>query len=239
MDIITHGNTTYGIHPTYSARFQPEHFDPTWWQAQDAIIGQSQGRGITWFVRLGQREMVLRHYYRGGILGRLLHDRYLFNGFLRSRAVMEFRLLEQMRQQGLPVPRPCAVRLIRHGLIYRTDILLERITGARDLVHILQERALDMAEWQAIGRMIRHFHTANIDHADLNSHNILLDTDGKPWLIDFDKGKQRADGSWKQANLDRLLRSLRKEWELNPASYWQQSDWQALLAGYGRNGSSS
>ncbi|MBJ6609787.1 MAG: 3-deoxy-D-manno-octulosonic acid kinase [Candidatus Thiothrix moscowensis] len=239
MDIITDNNITYGIHPAYANRFQPEHFEPRWWQEQQAVIGQSHGRGVTWFVRLDTQELVLRHYYRGGMLGRLLHDRYLFNGFLRSRAVAEFRLLEMMRKQGLPVPQPCAVRLIRHGFFYRFDILLERIPHAHDLIHLLQTRPLTEQEWHTIGRTIRRLHDANIHHADLNSHNILLDAVGKAWLIDFDKGKQQADGDWKQANLDRLLRSFRKETGLNPALHWQASDWQALLAGYDRNDSSS
>ena len=122
MNIINDGSIIYGIHPDYAPHFHPEYFDPTWWQAQNAVVGQSRGRGITWFVRLGQQELVLRHYYRGGMVGKLLNDRYLFNGFQRSRAVMEFHLLEQMRTQGLPVPQVYAVRMIRHGLFYRTDI---------------------------------------------------------------------------------------------------------------------
>lgn len=234
MDIINDGNTCYGIHPDDTAQFQPEHFAPLWWQRHNAITGQSHGRGVTWFVRLGQQERVLRHYYRGGLLGKWLHDRYLFTGFQHSRAVKEFQLLEQMRQQGLPVPRPCAVRLTHHGWFYRTDILLERIPAARDLVQHLRETALDAETWQTIGQMIRRFHDAQINHADLNSHNILLDTDGKAWLIDFDKGKQHQGEAWKTANLGRLLRSLRKEKALQPALHWQDNDWQALLRGYGK-----
>lgn len=239
MDIIHDGSTIYGIHPHYTTHFQPEHFDPIWWQKQDAIVGQSHGRGVTWFVHLGQQGLVLRHYYRGGIMGKLLHDRYGFTGFQRSRAVLEFHLLEQMRQYGLPVPQPCAVRLTRHGLFYRADILLERIPAAKDLVHRLQTHALTLSEWQAIGQAIRRFHDSNIDHADLNIHNILLDANNTPWLIDFDKSKQRNDGVWKQNNLDRLLRSFRKEQRLNPALHWQESDWQALLTGYGKMAASA
>lgn len=239
MDIITQGHTTYAINPVYATAFQPQHFDPDWWHAQHAVTGQSAGRGITWFVRQGEKEGVLRHYYRGGLLGKWLHDRYVFTGLQRSRAIAELRLLMTMQAQGLPVPTPWAARIQRHGLFYRTDILLERIPQTQDLVNTLRTRPLAASEWQTIGRTLRQLHQANVDHTDLNSHNLLLDTDGKVWVIDFDKSRQRADGVWKQANLQRLLRSLRKELRLNPALHWQESDWQALLAGYGNTASNA
>ncbi len=239
MDIITQGNTIYGIHPEYTASFRPEHFDPAWWKTQNAVTGQSTGRGITWFVKLAQRELVLRHYYRGGMIGRLLNDRYLYNNLQNSRAFAEFRLLEWMRNHGLPVPKPCAVRLIRNGLFYRTDILLKRIPDAQDLVKTLGETALTGSQWQTIGHVIRQFHDAGIYHSDLNSHNIMLDVKGQVWLIDFDKSRHRADGAWKETNLARLLRSFRKERSINPDLHWQESNWQTLLEGYGKNGSSS
>jgi len=238
MDIINDNGVLYGIHPEYTAYFRPEHFLATWWQSQQAIIGQTHGRGTTWFVRLGQEELVLRHYYRGGMLGKLLNDRYLFTGFQRSRAVREFSLLCDMQQQGLPVPAPCAVRFMRQGLFYRTDILLKRIPQATNLVQLLQEHKLSSNTWQHIGHTIRRFHNAHINHSDLNSHNILLDQQHKAWLIDFDKSAKSAQklssgaGAWKKANLQRLLRSLQKEQAQHQPFYWQAQDWQALLAGY-------
>ncbi len=234
MDIITIRNTTYLLNPNYAAHFQAEHFEPTWWQAQNAVVGQSHGRGITWFVQLGQQQGVLRHYYRGGWLGKLMHDRYWFTGWQRSRAADEFRLLQTMQAQGLPVPTPWAARIHRHGWFYRADLLLQRIPDAHDVVSVLRTRPLNRDEWHTLGETLQHLHRANIDHADLNSHNLLLDKAGKAWVIDFDKGKQHpAGGAWQVANMQRLQRSFRKELRLNPALHWQESDWQLLLEGYG------
>lgn len=234
MDIITIRNTTYLLNPNYAAHFQAEHFEPAWWQAQNAVVGQSHGRGITWFVQLGQQQGVLRHYYRGGWLGKLLHDRYWFTGWQRSRAADEFRLLQTMQAQGLPVPTPWAARIQRYGLFYRADLLLQRIPDAHDVVSVLRTRPLSRDEWHTLGQTLQHLHRANIDHADLNSHNLLLDKAGKAWVIDFDKGKQHpAGGAWQVANMQRLQRSFRKELRLNPALHWQESDWQLLLEGYG------
>lgn len=232
MKIITHQQTTFVINPLHADEVDTEFFNPDWWQQQQAIIGQSRGRGITWFVRFKDKELVLRHYYRGGLLGKCLHDRYVFTALNRTRAVAEYRLLLAMQAQNLPVPIPWAVRIERFGLFYRMDILLERIHGGRDLVQILRTQALTPAQWVDIGCTLQRFHQAGIYHADLNSHNILLDGDNKVWLIDFDKGEQRAAGTWQQANLQRLYRSLCKEATLHLQWHWQAADWAHLLAGY-------
>ena len=233
MHLITHDHTTYGVSLHALARFQPEQFEPDWWQMQHAITGQSYGRGITWFVRLAEQELVLRHYYRGGLLGKWLQDRYWFNGITRSRAYQEFQLLTHMHAQGLPVPQPWAMRVQRSGLFYRMDILLERIPQATDLVQRLRQNPLSTEQWYAIGQTVKRFHQAGIYHDDLNAHNILLDHQERTWLIDFDKGKQQPAGTWQQANLQRLQRSLHKEATLHTPFHWQAAtDWQALLRGY-------
>lgn len=228
---------TYAINPQHYDLFTPQWFEVNWWQAQQAVIGFSQGRGITWFVRCKTYDLVLRHYYRGGLLGKILNDWYCFTGFKQSRAVQEYRLLQTMQALDLPVPTPWAVRLTRYGLCYKTDILLQRLENTQDLVHILQQQPLSAAQWYNIGATIQRFHQAGIYHADLNSHNILLDKADKVWLIDFDKGLQRSDHTWKAANLQRLYRSLRKEKGLQRTFHWQINDWSLLLAGY--NGSTS
>ena len=52
---------------------------------------------------------------------------------------------------------------------------------------------------------------AGLDHADLNAHNILFDSNGRGWLIDFDRGVLRIPAThWRERNLKRLLRSLLK-----------------------------
>lgn len=229
----------YAVNPVYAALFTPHWFEPDWWRTQQAITGYAKGRGITWFMHYQGHDLVLRHYYRGGFFGKLFTDTYFFTGFKRSRAVQEYQLLLSMLALQLPVPTPWAVRVTRRGWYYSTDILLERIAHAQDLVHLLCQQALSANQWQAIGATIQQFHTAGIYHADLNSHNILLDQANKVWLLDFDKGYQRHGQSWKQANLQRLYRSFVKEKRLQPSFHWQAADWQALLQGYNGNTSVS
>lgn len=216
-----------------------ELFEPSFWHARNAITGTATGRGITWFVRDGERELVLRHYRRGGLFGRLIKDLYAGLDPANSRAMRELALLAAMRKEDLPVPVPIGARLHRIGPLYRADLLIGRIPAARDLLAVLQSAPLTASQWQQIGAMIGRFHTAGIDHTDLNIHNILLDSDGQSWLIDFDKCDRRPAGPWQQANLARLQRSFEKEKRLHPDLCWTGAEWQALLNGYSSSGAGS
>jgi len=81
--------------------------------------------------------------------------------------------------------------------------------------------------------MIRCFHHHGVWHADLNANNILIDTETRLYLIDFDRGRLRQPSrQWQQANLDRLKRSLLKLQSHAESFYFAESDWQTLLAGY-------
>ena len=229
---LIHGSHTCWFDEQLFPDFSVEAFDPAYWQAQDAVTGQSRGRGVTWFVRHRGLSLVLRHYWRGGLMGKINPDRFWFHGVESSRAMAEFRLLGQLRELGLPVPRPVAARLQRQGLWYRADLLIEQIPGARDLVHLLREQSLTAAQWQAVGALIARLHQAGAYHSDLNAHNLLLDGDDQIWVIDFDKCGLREPGPWQAEMLARLLRSLRKEAGLHPGFHWQEADWEQVMQGY-------
>nr|AIA86950.1 CAZy families GT30 protein [uncultured Idiomarina sp.] len=67
-------------------------------------------------------------------------------------------------------------------------------------------------------------HEAGVWHADLNAHNILLDTAGQPWLIDFDRARDYGEPLAHQlrvANMQRLRRSLEKVAGAQGSAFWQ------------------
>jgi len=217
--------------------FNPENFskslfDITFLQENNLVIGNSVGRGVTWFFVHQQKKYVLRHYYRGGFIGKINPDNFFYSGLKHTRAYQEFVLLDKMAQLGLPVPLPYAGRVSRKGLFYQADLIIELIDGAHDLVAVLNKHKIDEAQWREIGRVIRLFHDNNIYHSDMNSHNIMLDKHNKVWLIDFDKCAQRKTGAWKEQTLARLLRSLRKEKAKNNQLNWSEQDWLSLMLGY-------
>jgi tRNA A-37 threonylcarbamoyl transferase component Bud32 len=212
--------------------FDNDLFDPDWLARTGRLTGTSTGRNTAWFLHHDGRDMVLRHYWRGGMVGRIVKDLYLREPVDRSRAMREFTLLGWMQTQGLPVPRPVAARFSPLGPWYRADLLMERIPDTRPLADLLAEAPLPLEGWRRIGAVIARFHKAGVHHSDLNCRNILLDGAGGIWLIDFDKCDRRAQGGWTQDNIDRLERSLIKEKGKVPALHWTASDWQALKDGY-------
>ena len=209
-----------------------EHaFDIDFWQQNDAVIGSAQGRGTTWFIQTQTIQAALRHYRRGGLFGKIVSDQYWFTGWEKTRSYAEFTLLQTLAKAGVHVPRPIAARVERCGLAYRADLLSEKIADAKDLVSLLEAESLTKEQYYAVGREVAKMHQAQVNHTDLNIHNLLLDTSGQVWIIDFDKCYQQAGSDWQQHNLDRLLRSFRKE--LNKRSiHWQEDEFQHLLAGY-------
>lgn len=206
-------------------------FDPSYWQENERILGSAIGRGVTWFVQTQKQAAALRHYRRGGLFGKIVKDYYLFSGWSKTRSYAEFMLLNFLSQQGVHVPAPIAARATKKGLFYQADLLSEMIPDAQDLVSVLKERSLTASEYKKIGSEIKKMHALYVNHTDLNIHNILLDTNGKVWLIDFDKCAVKKGEDWQAGNLERLLRSFKKEKNKVHIS-WQEADFDDLLAGY-------
>ena len=208
-------------------------FSPNYWTSRGAVKGQAKGRGTTLFVQPdSQHQWVLRHYRRGGLIGKVLTDQFLYAGLHRTRPFMELHLLDYMQQCGLNVPVGIGAQVKRSGLIYRADLLTMRIPEARDLHHVLTEQPLDDATWKAVGSAIRKMHDAQVYHHDLNVRNIMLDKQEQVWIIDFDRCAKRNASGWKKTNLERLRRSFEKEMGRSPTFYWDQQNWNTLINGY-------
>ena len=185
----------------------PVWFDPMHWGAAAQPVAEG-GRGGAWWIDLGEGDAFLRHYLRGGLVAKLSRDAHLWRGIQHVRSFAEFRLLRVLREKKLPVPLPFAAWYRREGLHYRAAILMQRLQNVRSLAALA---ATGDAPWVRAGELVAKFHRAGLDHADLNAHNILLDASGQGWMIDFDRSRLRIPATaWREANLQRLHRSLRK-----------------------------
>lgn len=227
----------YFFNPTLVDNFQPRFFSSDFWQEQNAIEGSAQGRGTTWFLKHGEQHWVLKHYYRGGLIGRVLRDTYVFTGLTKTRSVAEFNLLAHLHALGLPAPMPVACSVFQKKLSYQADLITTRIKNAQDLVGILSQDSIDQSMYKHIGSTIKRFHQQGIYHHDLNIHNILIDSNEKVWLIDFDRAKLLTPQvKWQQANIDRLKRSFVKEQNRLASFNWKEQDFSHLLLGYNTTG---
>lgn len=190
-------------------------FDPAS-PSVNAVPVAEGGRNAAWYVRCGTRDGVLRHYRRGGWMARISEDRYLWGGAGHVRSLNEFDILRSLYEAGLPVPRPLAAAYWQQGLTYRAAIIVERIPDARPLASVL-----DSADCDQVARAIYTMHEQGVWHADLNAFNILLDTQGRAWLIDFDKAHRTVlSQERRSANLLRLRRSLAKVAGSRGITWW-------------------
>jgi 3-deoxy-D-manno-octulosonic acid kinase len=185
-------------------------FVPDYWRERGALRAQAGGRGGVQVIATPAGEAVLRHYHRGGMVAKVMGDRYLWRGADATRCFAEFRLLAEIAQLGLPGPAPLAARYRRRGLYYRADLITRRIAGAQTLAECLAAGQLDAELAREVGALVARFHRVGIWHADLNAHNVLVGSSAL-YLIDFDRGCVRdLAGGWRLANLARLHRSLVK-----------------------------
>ncbi len=211
------------VNQTYFQKEKNDYFEPKYWQSKHAIEGHERGRGTTWFVRHIDNSLVLRHYYRGGLMSRVNRDRYLFTGLENTRSFKEFAVLQKLFDAGLPVPEPAAARVIRTGRTYSADLITCRISKAQDLLQVLQRPATNNLI-RSIAEAVAKLHTFGVWHPDLNIQNILVDKKQKVWIIDFDQAKiQSLKKRHRMLMLERLERSFMKE-QLRHGIIWTDSN---------------
>lgn len=207
-------------------------FEPQTWPEAPTAPGYSGGRGRTLFIEIDDRPCVLRHYCRGGLIGRLLSDQFPWLGGERTRAFREWRLLDRLQSLRLPAPAPLACRYVRRGLLYTADLITLRIPDVEPFSRRLARGPAAPSLWRAVGECVGRFHVAGIYHADLTAHNLQVDPAGRVFLLDFDRGSERPrSGGWQRRNLGRLQRSLRKIRREDGAAF-SAADWQQLLESY-------
>jgi len=193
-------------------------FDIEAWRARGALSAAPGGRGTVLFLDDGPRRYALRRYLRGGLAARVARASYLYLGEERTRSFHELRLLADLRRRGLPVPAPVAARYRRQGLAYQAELVTERLPDCETLAARWRAGRMTEADWTAAGRCLRRFHDCGVQHADLNAANVMIAPGPAIWLLDFDRGRLRTPGAWRQRPLERLARSLAKLDRLEPGA---------------------
>ena len=229
--ITKSGNSVIVYDDNRVSQITHEFFEPDFWPDSDSGSGVTGGRGTVFFIRHEDQEWVLRHYYRGGLPGAMLEDQFIWAGSTRTRSIREWELLQTMHNLGFMVPAPVAARYLHHGLFYTADIITARIPGVQSFADRLAEDQVSGDLWHSLGECIARFHFAGFYHADLNAHNVQVNSDGEFFLLDWDRGDRRPPGSWRNSNLARLHRSLVKI-SRNEQAHFEPGDWKVLLEAY-------
>jgi len=219
-------------HEAVAQQLECKHFDPNYWVDKPGFQKIEGGRGGSIGISLGGARVILRPYYRGGMVKRLVTDKYLWTGKTRTRPWQEWMIMERALAAGLPVPEPVAACALKSGLCYRAAIMTRFLDDTETLAARLANSILEANQWNQLGQLIKRMQEEGIRHADLNASNILVDKQDQFYLIDFDKARviNHLD-DWQWQPLYRLQRSLEKFDRNDPLNY-HANDWQALMDGY-------
>ncbi len=239
FEFNSYGNDIVAHNKTLFTEFSLDLFKPECLVANDVLqyrrmrAQDVNGRGGVHTFIFGGQDLVLRHYYRGGMISKYIYDSYLWQGLYKSRAMNELQMLSKMQAMSLPVPIPVAAHIQKNGYLYKADIITQLIPQALSCSTILIRNTISAEVWQNIGSVIRRFHDKGCNHADLNAHNILLNEKNCVFLVDFDKSQiETRSGSWKQRNLVRLKRSLLKLKNTEANFNYSEQDFKSLMQGY-------
>ena len=160
--------------------------------------------------------VVIRHNMRGGWMARINTDLFL----LPTRGFRELLASLRLRASGVSTPEVVAyVSYPKNWILRRSDVATREIANGHDLsVALLKVTDHDhrVMVLDAIAKLLRALTHAGAHHPDLNLKNVLL-TAGEgegldAYVLDVDRVRFSSPGSplVAKANLDRLIRSLRK-----------------------------
>ena len=160
--------------------------------------------------------VVIRHNMRGGWMARINTDLFL----LPTRGFRELLASLRLRASGVSTPEVVAyVSYPKNWILRRSDVATREIANGHDLsIALLKVTDHDhrVMVLDAIAKLLRALTHAGAHHPDLNLKNVLL-TAGEgegldAYVLDVDRVRFSSPGSplVAKANLDRLIRSLRK-----------------------------
>lgn len=153
----------------------------------------------------GLGKVVIKTYFRGGLLGRVVEKTYLGIGPCRGRA--EFEMLSRIRAMGVRAPAPVAFAS-KGRFLQNTWLITRRIENARTLSELAMadEKAAEQII-SAVAGQVRKLIQNRILHVDLHPGNILANDCGRVYIIDFDKALQTRD------NAARLRQRYIRRWQ--------------------------
>jgi hypothetical protein len=185
------------------------------------------GRAPVFAVNLpgGCGRVVVRHNMRGGWMAKFNNDLFV----LPTRGYRELLASLRLRASGVSTPEVLAyVSYPKNLLLRRSDVATREIPNGHDLSVALAkitDHHHRVMVLDAIVKLLRSLTHAGAHHQDLNLKNVLLTAGEGPGLdahvLDVDRVRFSSPGSplVAKANLDRLIRSLRKWRDLHSLPY--------------------
>lgn len=159
--------------------------------------------------------VAVRHVMRGGIIGHLLHDRFL----PPTRVARELTAAFRLRLGGVPTPEVLAVGTYPAGGFFRrADVMTRFIEGGADLSAVFGDIRNDAQRHpilDAVAKLLSRLTATGAQHPDLNLKNVLITAGENGYIahvLDVDRVHFHVPGDplVARANIERLMRSLRQ-----------------------------
>ena len=158
----------------------------------------------------GIGSVVIKHYRRGGLLRYFIKQRYLKLG--KTRAQIEFKLLQVVRNLGINAPEPVAYAH-RGCIFYQAWLVSRAIKHPLSLALLsLKDEKKTRQAMESVIEQISVLIQNGILHVDLHPGNIVVDGAGRIFIVDFDKGQIHHKSTEKLRNryLTRWQRAVTK-----------------------------
>lgn len=186
----------------------------------------AMGRGGLFSFPVLLREGILREYRRGGFVGRFLQE-----GTLTNRPLIEWEVTNRLYAADFPVPAPLGVVWKRRRFLYTGAIATQRIDAVNLAAYLAQPDGDCASLLETAGALIRRMHDLSVFHADLHVGNILVARERpngeQVYFVDFDNARIAAVSQLDRArNMLRLRRSFLKRG-------LRMTDFEHVLGGYG------
>ena len=192
------------------------------------LVGRAPVFAVTLPGNCGR--VVVRHNMRGGWMAKISKDLFV----LPTRGFRELNASLRLRARGVSTPEVVAyVSYPKNIVLRRSDVATREIPNGHDLSVVLAkvtDHNHRVMVLDAIVKLLKSLAQAGAHHQDLNLKNVLLTAGDGPGLdahvLDVDRVQFSVPGSplVAKANLDRLIRSLRKWRDLHDLPYTAEDE---------------
>ena len=202
-----------------SGEFDSGKFETTFQAPEEQRVRLS--RGSTYRVSIAEHSLVVRKYYRGGLLRHFNKDLHFALG-VEPRPFREMDLLDNLVEEGFATTKPvfAAIRKVFAGSFYQGYLATKELENHSNFLSmIVHSKKKNDKLAHAAGLAADELLKQGVLHRDLHPGNVLVDNEtGGVAIIDFDGfGLTELAGSESDRSylVERWARSIRKH-QLNP-----------------------